>query len=129
MASEGDVEGVCFDAQWLPIYYFGFMQSRGTLERLARFFSLLLFLFVLALAFMGRRCIFVARLSLCHAHAETVDEKSQRLDKMLKMFVQRDVLLDSTGLQSAMFLADLLARLLDLAIFSRSRTSAMFVCG
>jgi len=37
-----------------------------------------------------------------------------RLDKRFKMSVQRDSLLDSTGLQNAIFLADRLAHLLDL---------------
>ena len=35
--------------------------SHGTLERFARFFSLLLLLFLLPFTFRGRRCIFVAR--------------------------------------------------------------------
>ena len=39
--------------------------------RTFRFFFLFLFFFLLPLTFRGRRCIFVARLSLCRAHAGT----------------------------------------------------------
>ena len=55
-----------------------------------------------------------SRDSLCRMHAGAVDKKSQ-LDKKFKMLVQREnALFDSTSLQSAMFLMDRLARLLDL---------------
>ena len=47
-----------------------------------------LFLFFFPLTFKGRRCIFIAQLSLCRAHAGAVDEKSQRLDEKFKMSVQ-----------------------------------------
>jgi len=43
---------------------------------------------MLSLTFRDRRCIFVARLFLCRAHAGAVDKKSQWLDKKFKMLVQ-----------------------------------------
>ena len=80
------------------------MQSRETLERLARFFSLLLFLSFLSR--LGADAASSSRDSLCRAHVGAVVEKSPRLDKRFKISVQRDALLDSTGLQSTMFLTD-----------------------
>jgi len=53
------------------------------------------------------------QLYLYRAHAETMNDLSQRFD-LIGLNVQRHVLLDSTGLQSAMFFIDRLARLLNL---------------
>ena len=101
--------------------------TRGTFERLARFLSLLLLFLLFSLTLGGRRCVIVARLFLYSIH-EAVNNLPQRFDNRLKMSVQCHVLLDATNPQSAMFLVDRLIRLFDpLAIFSRSRTSAMFV--
>jgi len=74
---------------------------------------LLLFFFFLLLTFRDSRCIFVARLSLCR-RTPGLSTKTHSDSIRFKMPIQHDVLLDSTGLQSAMFFADRLARLVDL---------------
>ena len=94
------------------------------LERFARFFSLF-FLLLLPVTFRSRCCIFVARLSLCRAHAGAVDEKPQRLDERFKMSVQCDAFLDSISLQSTIFLTNRLARLLD---FPRDFFTLAHIC-
>ena len=87
------------------------------LEYLAHFF----FLYLLLLLFPLTLDVIIVR---------TVDEKLQWLDQRFKMFVQHDILLDSTGLQSAMFLVTRLARLLDLPrdFFTLTLTYICHVC-
>jgi len=109
-----------------------FMQSRGGFERYAIFLILLfllLLLFFLPLTLSDRCCVIVAQLPLYRAHAGAVNDLSQRYGNRLKMPIQRNVLLDSTGLQSAMFLAEInsLVFSISFAIFSRSHTSVMFI--
>ena len=81
-------------------------------QRVRTFFFILLFLVLLFLLLfllfplaLNDRCYYMAlaQLSLYHAHAGAV-KNLQRFDNRLKMSVQRNVLLDSTGLQRAMFL-------------------------
>ena len=90
-----------------------FMQSRGTLE-LSLAFSPSSYSSFSFLSRLETDAASSSRDSLCRMHAWAVDKKSQ-LDKKFKMLVQREnALLDSTSLQSAMFLMDRFARLLDL---------------
>ena len=103
-------------------------RSHGTLEYLARFFSLLLFLFFLPFR-LETDAIFDAQFSLCRAHAcrwKVAAVKKFNSIRDLKMPIQCSPRF--SGLQSAMFLTiDSLVFSIFLAIFSCSRTSAMFV--
>ena len=88
----------------------GFMQSRGTLER-----TLLLspLVYLPPSSRVYKQTLYLrATLSLSRTPELSAKSCSASI-RGLKGSVQRDALLDSTGLQSAMFLADRLARLLD----------------
>ena len=67
-----------------------------------------------------------SRDSLYRAYAEVVNDLSQRFDNKFKMSVQCHIL-DSIGLQRCFLRIDLLVFSISFTIFSRSRTSAMFV--